>query len=83
MSCFFFLSFVFSLLQNQRTGGQNRSCPEVGLGRVEGGEWQERSRRVNTVQKMYTHTYVNAIMKSVVKCSMSEGKGYEREQWRG
>jgi hypothetical protein len=34
---------VFSLQQNQRTRGQNRFCPEEGLG---GGD---------VVQTMYTH----------------------------
>jgi hypothetical protein len=31
----FLLSFIFSLQQNQRTGGQNRFCPEAREG--EGG----------------------------------------------
>jgi hypothetical protein len=33
---FFLLSFMCFVLQNQRTGGQNRFCPEAGGG----GSWQ-------------------------------------------
>jgi hypothetical protein len=56
-----FLSFFF-LLQNQRTGRQNRSCPEGRVGTTGRGEIVgDRSRRVNIVQKcVYMH--VNAKM---------------------
>jgi hypothetical protein len=59
---FFLLSFMFFLLQNWRTGGQNRFCPEVevgGLGECFGTRGRkrgwERGRRMNTVQIMYTY----------------------------
>jgi hypothetical protein len=47
--------FFFILLQNQRSGGRNRSCPG-GVGTSGMGEVTEKGdKRVNTVQKMYTH----------------------------
>jgi hypothetical protein len=44
------LSFLLFALQNQRTGGWNRFCPEAGGG---GGD-QERDRKMNMVQIMYS-----------------------------
>jgi hypothetical protein len=54
MFLFYFLSFF--LLQNWRTGRQNKYCPEgravtSGRGKVLG----KGGRRVNIVQKMCTH----------------------------
>jgi hypothetical protein len=52
-------TFIFFLLQNQRTGGWNRSCLGwgKGLGNSESGEVAGKGGgRVNMVQKMYTHT---------------------------
>jgi hypothetical protein len=45
-----FLSFMFFLLQNQRTGGQNRFCGG-GVALVGGVRWQGKGM----VQIMYTH----------------------------
>jgi hypothetical protein len=52
---FFFLSFLFLLLQNQRIGGQNKSCPGGKAG-ISGREevMGKEGRRMNTVQKMST-----------------------------
>jgi hypothetical protein len=62
-SCFSFLSFMFFLLQNQRTGGQNRSCVGGGVAKVGGGQVAgEKGRRMNMVQIMYIHMYVNVTM---------------------
>jgi hypothetical protein len=57
--CFSNYILCFFLLQNWRTGGQNRFCQ----GRMRGGVWyrweeggsRERGRRVNMIQIMYTH----------------------------
>jgi hypothetical protein len=46
------MSFCF-LIQNQRTGGRNRSCWE--LVPAGAGECRERCRRVNMVQILCTH----------------------------
>jgi hypothetical protein len=54
---FFILSFLFSLLQNQRTGGGTGPDQGGGLGKVLGKE----DRRLNTVQKC-VHIYANAKM---------------------
>jgi hypothetical protein len=50
---FLFLSFMFFLMQNQRSGGQNIIC---GWGISTSGEGLgERGRKMNTVQKMCIH----------------------------
>jgi hypothetical protein len=56
-------SFSFFLLQNQRKGGQNKSCP---WGRVlvvpVGGESGREGGRRGIWSKKCVHTYVNAKM---------------------
>jgi hypothetical protein len=50
---------LFFLLQNQRTGGQNRFWGEVGEGvGTNGGRWQGRGRRMKMVPIIYI-LYVN------------------------
>jgi hypothetical protein len=49
----FLLSPMFSLQQNQRTRGQNRFCPEAGVGWGGGAGEKEGEREV--AQTMYTH----------------------------
>jgi hypothetical protein len=61
---FFILSFMFYLLQNQKTGEWNRFCPGWGWGNGGLGEFEmvgtdgrvagggERGRRMNMVQTM-------------------------------
>jgi hypothetical protein len=46
----FLLSFVIFLLQNWRTGWQNKSCPWRGLITVGGGGGREGGRRMNINQ---------------------------------
>jgi hypothetical protein len=36
--------FIFCLLQNQKTGGWNRSCPRGGLAPLQGGRWLKLAR---------------------------------------
>jgi hypothetical protein len=55
----FFFYLLFFLLQNQRTGGQNRFWGEVGEGvGTNGGRWQGRGRRMKMVPIIYI-LYVN------------------------
>jgi hypothetical protein len=59
MSGFFFVCVfkIFSLLQNQRTTGQNRCCPVRRAGTSASGEVAGKGgRRVNTAQKMCTYS---------------------------
>jgi hypothetical protein len=83
MSCFSF-SFLYVLLQNQRTGGQNRSCPGRGgrAGTSERGEVAGKGgRRVNMAQKC-VHMYVNAKMIPVETIPGIEEGWDKGEQWR-
>jgi hypothetical protein len=48
--------FFFFLLQNQRTGGQNKSCPGDKVGTSGRGEVMGKgSRRMNVLQKKCVH----------------------------
>jgi hypothetical protein len=59
---FFILFFLFLFLQNQRTGGQSKSCSRGRTGTSRrGGDFGKRGRRVNTVQKC-VYMYVNTKM---------------------
>jgi hypothetical protein len=59
MPCFSFLSFMFFLLQNLRTGGWNWFWGRAGTsGRLEGRGGRERGRRMNMV-KYCLHMHVN------------------------
>jgi hypothetical protein len=53
MSCFSFDLFSFFLLQNRRTGGQNKSYPREKA--VTSGRREVLRKEVNMVQKMCTH----------------------------
>jgi hypothetical protein len=57
MSCFSFYLLSFFLLQNLRTGGQNRFCWGVGeVGTSGNGKGKgKKGRRINTAQIIYTH----------------------------
>jgi hypothetical protein len=66
---FFFLSFIFFLLQNQRTGGWNRSCKGEDIDTSWRGEVEGKGgRMVNTV-----HMYINTKMVPVETLPGIEG----------
>jgi hypothetical protein len=70
MPYFSFTLLCFFLLQNQRTGGHNRFCPETGEGSDKG-----------VPEIMYT--YVSKCKNTYWNCSRNQGRGDEREQQRG
>jgi hypothetical protein len=82
MSCFSFYLFSFLLLQNQRTGGQNKSCPRGRTGISRSGA--VRGRRVGGEYgaKNFVHMYVNAKMIPVEAISEIRG-GRIKENGRG
>jgi hypothetical protein len=69
--------FIFNLFSSMKL--ENRRA-DGGLGTSGGGRCQGRGRRMNMVQTMYTHMYVNAKMVSAetvpgIKGGMGESSG--------
>jgi hypothetical protein len=84
MPCFSFSLFMlFFLLQNQRTGGQNRFCGgKEGWYQWEGEGGREGGKRMNTVQIIYTYV-CKCKNDTCLNYSRNQGRGDEGEQWRG
>jgi hypothetical protein len=72
---FYFLPFLFFLVQSWRTGGLNRSCP-VGEGGTSGSgeEAGKGDRRGNMVQKC-VHLYVKCKNDTCWNCFKNQGGG--------
>jgi hypothetical protein len=78
--------YFFFLLQNWRTGGQNRFCGRWGgeLGTSGRGEVAEKEgRRVNMVQILCTHKYKCENDTCSHYSRNGEGGQGKRELWRG
>jgi hypothetical protein len=76
----YFFSFLFFLLQNWRTGGQNKSCPAGGLALVRVGSVRERGLDDEYSAKKCVYRYVNAKMIPVETTpGIGEGRRKEKE----
>jgi hypothetical protein len=76
---FLFLSFMFFLLQNQRTGGQNTAGGwHLWVGEVGG----EKGKSMHLVQ-ICMHMYINAKMIPAETVPEIREGGNEGDWWRG